>query len=95
MRKVGLRLMSLLAMLILPVQSLAAESADAVVIVTDTRKLHGWEAWWGNLYNESHLLFAVVTILIIPLCGVTLGLLADLVMSRLGIDLKNRALAEH
>jgi hypothetical protein len=95
MRKVGLRLMSLLAMLILPVQFLAAESADAVVIVTDTRKLHGLEAWWGNLYNESHLLFAVVTILIIPLCGVTLGLLADLVMSRIGIDLKNRALAEH
>jgi hypothetical protein len=45
MRKVGLRLMSLLAMLILPVQFLAAESADAVVIVTDTRKLHGLEAW--------------------------------------------------
>ena len=95
MRKVGLRLMSWLAMLILPVQLLAAESSDAVVIVTDTRKLHGLEAWWGNLYNESHLLFAVVTILIIPLCGVTLGLLADLVMSRLGIDLKNRTLAEH
>jgi hypothetical protein len=87
--------MSWLAMLILPVQFLAAESADAVVIVTDTRKLHGLEAWWGNLYNGSHLLFAVVTILIIPLCGVTLGLLADLVMSRLGIDLRNRALAEH
>jgi hypothetical protein len=95
MRKVGLRLMSWLAMLILPVQLLAAESADAVVIVTDTRKLYGLEAWWGNLYNESHLLFALVTILIIPLCGVTLGILADLVMSRLGIDLKNRTLAEH
>jgi hypothetical protein len=27
--------------------------------------------------------------------GVILGLLADVVMSRLGIDLKNRALAEH
>jgi hypothetical protein len=95
MRKVGPRLMSWLAMLILPVRLFAEESADAVVIVTDTRKLHGWEAWWGNLYNESHLLFAVVTILIIPLCGVTLGILADLVMSRIGIDLKNRALAEH
>jgi hypothetical protein len=95
MRKVGLRLMSWLAILLLPAQLLAEEAADAVVIVTDTRKLHGWEAWWGNLYNESHLLFAVVTILIVPLCGVTLGILADLVMSRIGIDLKNRALAEH
>ena len=95
MRKVAVRLMGWLAILLLPARLLAAESADAVVIVTDTRKLHGWEAWWGNLYNESHLLFAVVTILIIPLYGVTLGILADLVMSRIGIDLKNRALAEH
>jgi hypothetical protein len=49
MRKVALRLMSWLAILFLPVRLLAAEAADAVVIVTDTRKLHGWEAWWGNL----------------------------------------------
>lgn len=68
---------------------------DAVVIVTDTRKLHGWEAWWANLYNESHIVFAIVTIIIIPVCGVILGVLADLAMSRLGIDLRNRALAEH
>lgn len=95
MRKLGLRLMSFLAILLLPVRLLAAEPSDTVVIVTDTRKLHGWEAWWGNLYNESHILFAVVTIVIIPVCGVILGLLADLVMSRLGIDLRNRRLAEH
>jgi hypothetical protein len=95
MRRLGLRLMSLLAILLLPVQLLAAEPSNTVVIVTDTRKLHGWEAWWGNLYNESHILFAVVTVVIIPVCGVILGLLADLVMSRLGIDLRSRKLAEH
>jgi len=95
MRRLGLRLMSLLAILLLPVQLLAAEPSDTVVIVTDTRKLHGWEAWWGNLYNESHILFALVTVIIIPVCGVILGLLADLVMSRLGIDLRSRKLAEH
>ena len=95
MRRLGLRLMSLLAILLLPVQLLAAEPSDTVVIVTDTRKLHGWEAWWGNLYNESHILFALVTVIIIPVCGVVLGLLADLVMSRLGIDLRSRKLAEH
>ncbi|MFI5114417.1 MAG: DVU0150 family protein [Terriglobales bacterium] len=87
--------MSLVAILLLPVRLLAAEPSNTVVIVTDTRKLHGWEAWWGNLYNESHILFAVVTVVIIPVCGVTLGLLADLVMSRLGIDLRSRKLAEH
>jgi hypothetical protein len=95
MRRLGLRLMSLLAILLLPVQLLAAEPSDSVVIVTDTRKLQGWEAWWGNLYNESHILFALVTVVIIPVCGVILGLLADLVMSRLGIDLRSRKLAEH
>ena len=95
MRRLGLRLMSLAAILLLPLRLLAAEPSDTVVIVTDTRKMHGWEAWWGNLYNESHLLFALVTIIIIPVCGVILGLLADLVMSRLGIDLRKRALAEH
>ncbi len=42
MRKVGLRLMSWLAMVILPVQLLAAESSDAAVIVADSRKFTGW-----------------------------------------------------
>jgi len=96
MRKLASKLSCLFALMLVPAQLLAAsEPSDAVVLVTDTRKLHGWEAWWGNLYNESHFLFAVVTVIVIPLCGVTLGLLADLVMSRLGIDLRYRTLAEH
>ena len=96
MRKLAWRLSSLLALVLLPAQLFAAgERSDAVVIVTDARKFHGWEAWWANLYNESHLLFAVITVIVIPVCGVILGVLADLVMSRIGIDLKNRALAEH
>jgi hypothetical protein len=96
MRKLGWCRSSLFALMLLPAQLLAAtEHSDAVVLVTDTRKFHGWEAWWANLYNESHVLFAIVTILVIPVCGVILGTLADLVMSRIGIDLKKRALAEH
>jgi len=96
MRNLVWKLSSLFALLLLPARLLAAsEPSDAVVLVADTRKFHGWEAWWGNLYNESHLLFAIVTIIVIPVCGVILGMLADLVMSRLGIDLKKRTLAEH
>jgi hypothetical protein len=72
-----------------------ADLPDLIVLVADTRKLTGLEAWWGNLYNVGHFEFALVTVLIIPLSGVVLGLLADVVMSRLGIDLKSRALAEH
>ncbi len=95
MRKRIARGLSFLALLLLPAQLFAAEGEDSVVIVTDSRKFHGWEAWWANLYNESHLVFAIVTIIVIPVCGVILGVLADLVMSRLGIDLRNRTLAEH
>ena len=73
----------------------AAEKAAPLVIVADTRKFTGWEAWWTNLYNESHLYFTLLTVAIIPLVGVIFGTIADLVMSRIGLDLKSRELAEH
>jgi hypothetical protein len=87
------------ALLLFPAQMFAAgggaDLPDLIVLVADTRRLTGLEAWWGNLYNMGHLEFALVTVTVIPLSGVVLGLLADVVMSRLGIDLRNRALAEH
>jgi hypothetical protein len=84
------------AMLMMPDVVLAAgEKASLLVIVADTRKLSGWEAWFANLYNESHLYFTLVTVVTIPIVGVLLGLLADLVMTRIGIDLKSRELSEH
>jgi hypothetical protein len=83
-------------LLLLPEWAMAAaEKAAALVIVADTRKLTGWEAWWANLYNESHVYFTLVTVVSIPIIGVIFGVLADLVMSRIGIDLKSRELAEH
>lgn len=66
-----------------------------VVIVADTRKLSGIMAWWANMYNESHLEFMLLTIIIIPVTGVIFGVLADIVMNWIGIDLKSRELAEH
>jgi hypothetical protein len=79
-----------------PTLSFAAGGGGSpVVIVADTRKLDGILAWWANLYNESHLQFAVLTIVLIPLIGVVFGVLADLIMSTIGIDLKSRELAEH
>jgi hypothetical protein len=41
------------------------------------------------------LWFALLTVAIIPVVGVLLGILADLIMSRIGIDLSSRELAEH
>ena len=72
----------------------AGGSATAVVLVADTRKLDGILYWWAEMYNESHFFFAILTMLIIPVVGCVLGWLADLVMSHIGIDLKNRELAE-
>jgi len=83
-------------LLLLPELALAAgPKAAPLVIVADTRKFTGWEAWWTNLYNESHLYFALLTIAIIPTIGVIFGVIADLIMSHVGIDLKSRELAEH
>ena len=98
MPKLAAKLLGLLTVLsLLPAQALAAAGGeeDAIVLVADTRRLHGLKAWWANLYNEGHLAFALATVVIIPVCGCILGLLADVVMSRLGIDLKKRALVEH
>jgi hypothetical protein len=73
----------------------AGEKADLIVIVADTRRLSGWEAWWANLYNESHAYFTLVTVVTIPVVGLILGLLADVVMKNIGIDLSSRELSEH
>lgn len=88
---------SLMLMLIaLPGTAFAAGGGGApVVIVADTRKLDGILAWWANLYNESHLQFTVLTIILIPLIGVIFGVIADIIMNHIGIDLKSRDLAEH
>ena len=69
--------------------------ADPIVIVADSRRFTGWKAWWTNLYNESHLLFAIVTIAIIPTLGLLLGKLTGAILAQLGINLKSRDLAEH
>lgn len=98
MKKLWAKFLGLAAfmLMMLPgIASAAGGKAANVVIVADSRKLDGIMAWWANLYNESHAYFALITIITIPLIGVVFGLLADLVMSHIGIDLKSRELAEH
>ena len=99
MRNLWTKLLGLgtLVSLLVPELVLAAGGGGAapVVIVADTRKLSGLMAWWGDLYNESHVYFTIVTVILIPLIGVLFGVLADLIMSHIGIDLKSRDLAEH
>ncbi|MGE5239841.1 MAG: DVU0150 family protein [Chloroflexota bacterium] len=92
------RLIGLFVMVLvfLPDAVLAAGGKAApLVIVADTRRLTGWERWFAALYNESHGYFTLLTIVAIPLIGLLFGVIADLVMSRIGLDLKSRELAEH
>ena len=85
-----------MVILLAPGAALAAgEKVASLVMVADTRKLTGWEAWWANLYNESHLYFTIITVVTIPIVGLLFGVLADLIMGHIGIDLKSRELAEH
>jgi hypothetical protein len=84
-----------LGFLLLPAQLLAEGKAGAMVIVADSRHLTGFTAWWVNIYNESHFYFALLTVVSIPLAGAILGAVADLLMRRIGIDLKSRALREN
>jgi hypothetical protein len=80
MLKRSSKALSLVAvLLLLPTQLFAAGggSASPMVLVADTRKFSGLEAWWGGLYNEGHALFAVITCIIIPVFGAFLGVLAD------------------
>ena len=98
MRTFWIRIIGLVGIITLLIPELvlaAGEKADLIVIVADTRRLTGWEAWWANLYNESHAYFTAVTVITIPVVGLILGLLADFVMKRIGIDLTSRELAEH
>ncbi len=82
---------------LLPGLALAAGAGGAapLVIVADTRGLSGLQLFWSSLYNESHLYFALLTIVLIPVIGLIFGVIADLVMGHIGIDLKSRELAEH
>jgi len=87
---------TLMLALAVPGLALAAGGGGApIVLVADTRKLTGIMAWWANLYNESHLYFTILTVVLIPLIGVIFGVLADVIMHWIGLDLKSRELAEH
>jgi hypothetical protein len=89
--------LAMLACMMLPELALAAGGGKIapLVIVADTRKFTGLEAWWVNLYNESHLYFTLLTCALIPTIGILFGVLADIVMHFIGLDLKSRDLAEH
>lgn len=83
-----------MALCCMPAVAMAKKAAANVVIVADTRQLTGLMHTWAQMYNDSHVLFMVMTVVIVPVLGCIFGLLADVVMKYTGIDLSHRDTAE-
>lgn len=73
----------------------AAGKAERLIVVADTRMLTGLNFYLANLYNEDVWLFAVWAVVITSLLGVGLGLLMDVIMKVIGLDLTKRSSVEH
>ena len=67
---------------------------EAMILVVDSRRFSGAKALWANIYNESHLWLALLTILSIPTLGLLMGKITDMFLVAIGINLKSRVMAE-
>ncbi len=70
------------------------ESQGALVHVADTRHLAGFNLYFANLYNVDRMLFAVMAVGLTGLMGLSLGLLMDIVVGAIGLDLGKREARE-
>ena len=70
------------------------ESQGALVHVADTRHLAGFNLYFANLYNTNRLLFTALTVGMTGLLGLGLGMLMDVVVGAIGLDLGKREARE-
>jgi hypothetical protein len=66
------------------------EDQGALVHVADTRDLAGLNLYFANLYNADRIMFTVVSVGLTGLVGLGLGLLMDLLVGAIGLDLSKR-----
>ena len=66
-----------------------------IVVVADTRVVHGILHYFSNLYNTNLLLFAIWAVVLTAAYGGFLGLIMDKLMSLTGLDRKSRKIVEH
>ena len=97
MKKVKGLFLTVLAAGLTLLPGLASAAMAPITIVSDTRRVadSALLLWWGNLYNESHVKFTIMTCILIPVAGCFFGLLADWFFGAIGINLSKRDLAEH
>ncbi len=86
-----------LAGLLIPSVALAAGGkAEMLVVVADTRMVHSpITLWFLNVYNTNPTLFGVLCVVLTAAFGGTLGLAADFLMARTGLNLTSRKIIEH
>lgn len=99
MRNVITKLLALVTMAYLVVPEVlwaAGGGGDApIVVVADTRVVHGIMRYFSNLYNTDILLFAVWAVVLTAAYGCFLGVIMDKLMGLTGLDLKSRKIVEH
>jgi hypothetical protein len=99
MKNIITKLLALVAMACLMVPEVlwaGGGGGDApIVVVADTRVVHGIMRYFSNLYNTDILLFAVWTVVLTAAYGCFLGVLMDKLMGLTGLDLKSRKIVEH
>jgi hypothetical protein len=99
MKNVITKLLALVAMACLMVPEVlwaAGGGGDApIVVVADTRVVHGVLHYFSNLYNTDILLFAIWAVVLTAAYGGFLGFVMDKLMGLTGLDLKSRRIVEH
>jgi len=99
MRNIITKLLALVTMACLMVPEVlwaTGGGGDApIVVVADTRVVHGVLHYFSNLYNTDILLFAVWAVVLTAAYGCFLGVLMDKLMGLTGLDLKSRKIVEH
>jgi hypothetical protein len=63
------------------------EKQGKLVHVADTRALSGFNLFIADLYNTNRLMFTLVAVAITAAMGLALGLLMDLIVGAIGLDL--------
>jgi len=76
------------------IHAAGGESQGALVHVADTRHLTGINLYFANLYNVARLLFTVVSVGLTGMLGLGLGMVMDVVVGLIGLDLNKREARE-
>ncbi len=92
----SLLLLTALCLVIPNLAAAAGGKVEMLVVVADSRVVQSpITLYFLDVYNTSPLYFGILCVVLTAAFGCTLGLVADFIMSRTGLDLTSRKLIEH